>query len=108
MPQLHTARQDAVRLAEILGQQYEDELKNRGIESCVLAFRALSKSNIDFAAQAFNEIRIRGDCAAVALDVTGFFDNLDHKVLKNSWSALLGPEKLPSDHYAVTAILHLP
>ena len=84
-----------------LSQQYEKELGLRGVESCVLAFRALSKSNVDFAAQAFDEIRMRGDCAAVALDVTGFFDNLDHHILKERWATLIGRKTLPSDHYAV-------
>lgn len=85
----------------ILGQHYEKELRIRGIDSCVLAFRALSKSNVDFAAQAFNQIRVRGECAVVALDVIGFFDNLNHQILKNSWGSLIGVKTIPSDHYAV-------
>lgn len=84
-----------------LGMLYEDELKARKIDDHVLAFRSLGKSNIDFAAQAFESIRTRGDCSAVALDIKGFFDNLDHAQLKSSWALILNDVKLPSDHYAV-------
>ena len=87
--------------ASVLGKHYETELIGRGIESCVLAFRSLGQSNVDFAGRAFAEIQKRGDCAAVALDVSGFFDNLNHEILKKQWSMLLSRKRLPEDHYAV-------
>lgn len=84
-----------------LSALYERVLEKNGISDSVLAFRSLGKSNIDFAATAFNEIRKRGNCSAVALDISGFFDNLDHEILKKAWISLLDEPKLPSDHYAV-------
>ncbi len=84
-----------------LGQLYEKELKARRIDDHVLAFRALSKSNIDFAAEVFESIRAKGNCSAVAMDIKGFFDNLDHDYLKLAWALILKDVKLPSDHYAV-------
>lgn len=84
-----------------LGMLYEEELKERGIDDHVLAFRTLGKSNIDFAADAFESIREKGDCSAVAMDIKGFFDNLDHTHLKDTWALILKDVKLPSDHYAV-------
>jgi len=85
----------------LLGHLYELAIAKRGIDKSVLAFRALDKSNIDFAADAFERIRQKGNCSAVALDVSGFFDNLNHDYLKRAWRELLGIERLPDDHFAV-------
>jgi RNA-directed DNA polymerase len=84
-----------------LGMRYEAELEARVIDDHVLAFRSLGKSNIDFAAQAFGSIKVRGNCSAVALDIRGFFDNLNHEQLKSAWALILNDVKLPSDHFAV-------
>lgn len=69
----------------------------------VLAYRKFipAKSNIHFAQEAFTEIRQRGDCDVIALDVEGFFDTLDHGHLKSAWENLLGFDNLPDDHFAV-------
>lgn len=91
--------------ATILAERYEELLKTSKLDSNVLAFRPLGKSNIDFAAQAFKEIRSRGECAAVALDIKGFFDNLDHGVLKKAWCHVLGADVLPDDHFALFSSL---
>jgi len=84
-----------------LSELYEKVLKEKQISECVLAFRSLEKSNIDFAFNAFNEIRSRKNCSAVALDVSGFFDNLDHELLKSSWASLIDKDTLPADHFSV-------
>ena len=87
--------------AEVLGKLYEAQLGQQGLGDCVLAFRSLGKNNIDFAKAAFDEISARGDCVAVALDVTKFFDTIDHAQLKQRWMRLLVTSGLPRDHYAV-------
>ncbi|ELQ6046719.1 hypothetical protein R2200_002337 [Cronobacter malonaticus] len=87
--------------AAILSELYENELVKYGITKNVLAFRSLNKSNIEFASEAFKEITIRGNCSAVALDLTKFFDTLNHALLKDAWCRLLATDKLPDDHYAV-------
>lgn len=86
---------------ELLSTRYEDELIARGLRHVVLAFRSLGKNNIDFAKAAFDEIRSRGDCVTVALDITQFFDKINHAQLKVRWKALLGVKSLPEDHFAV-------
>lgn len=86
---------------ELLSARYEALIDNLGLGESVLAFRALGKNNIHFAKNAFDEIRSRGECIAVALDVTKFFDTLDHVQLKMRWKSLLGVDKLPADHFAV-------
>lgn len=87
--------------AATLNELYENELRTHRISESVLAFRALNKSNIEFANDAFQEIKKRGECSAVALDLSKFFDTLDHSFLKDAWCRLLSTDKLPKDHYAV-------
>lgn len=87
--------------AHQLSNAYEQEINKRDLQKSVLAFRSLGKSNVDFAFEAFETISSFGQCEVVALDVTGFFDNLDHALLKNGWAELLGQPQLPADHYAV-------
>lgn len=87
--------------ANLLSRKYESRLKSAGLSDCILAFRGLGKSNIDFAFEAFEQIKKMGECSAVALDFSKFFDTLDHSILKQSWANLLGEEKLPPDHFNV-------
>lgn len=86
---------------EQLNQAYENHLAEMEWSSAILAFRALGKSNIEFARDAFLDIAERESCCVIAIDIKGFFDNLDHAHLKNAWQALLGSNQLPDDHYAV-------
>lgn len=85
----------------LLSIRYEEELIKRDLSDCVLAFRTLGKSNIHFAAQGFSEIMKRNNSYVLGLDVRGFFDTLDHGILKSSWASVLGLSHLPADHYAV-------
>lgn len=84
-----------------LSRKYEERLAQLGLSDCVLAFRRLGKNNIHFANDAFNKIREIGDCGVVALDVSGFFDRIDHAILKDKWERLLSTSRLPPDHYAI-------
>ena len=81
---------------------YEDRLKILGIEECPIAYRQIpksgskgNKSNIDFAKDAFDEIKRLGNCAAIALDIESFFESLDHSLIMRAWRHLLGVEELP-------------
>ncbi len=88
--------------ASLLSAEYEKHLISNGLEDCVIAFRSLSgRSTIDHALSAFAYIRSAQNCLALAFDVTGFFDNIDHEKLKRSWCKILGKSTLPDDHYAV-------
>lgn len=86
----------------LLGMKYESFIsKSKRLHHSILAFRKLQKSNIDFAKDAFDKIKELGNCTALALDITGFFDNIDHFILKQQWCRILEVSKLPNDHYAV-------
>lgn len=80
---------------------YEAKLKEKNLSDSILAFRSLGKSNIDFAHEAFQKIKSTGECSAVALDFSKFFDTLDHQILKQKWAILLGKDSLPNDHFNV-------
>jgi RNA-directed DNA polymerase len=86
--------------AEKLGALYEAELAARDLQKVVIGYRK-GASNIRLARDAFLEIATRGSCAALALDISGFFDNISHHVLKAVWASLLNVTSLPEDHYAV-------
>lgn len=85
----------------LLMDLYEKRLKVAGLSENVIAFRALSKSNVDFAQEAFEWIDTHRPCVALGFDVKDFFGSLDHSLLRSIWSSLLGRPSLPSDHFAV-------
>lgn len=92
--------------AHRLSEAYEHHLKATSHGNCVLAYRSLGKSNVDFACEAFDRVRAMGDCVALAMDVEKFFDTLDHKLLKRAWADMLlkadpGGNHLSEDEYAV-------
>ena len=80
---------------------YEKALHELQLKDSVLAFRSLGKINIDFANTAFEKIKAHGDCTAIAMDISGFFDNLDHVILKSMWCKLLQENSLPDDHFNI-------
>jgi len=90
----------------LLGKRYEEEVQRRGLHENVLAFRSLGKNNIDFANDVFEIIKITGRCSAVALDITGFFDNLNHLVLKDVWGNYWDMSRFPT--ITLPYINHLP
>lgn len=114
-PIRYGARRDAyiyTRYRHVLSEAYETALLAKGLEGNVLAYRRIptpdgrgGKCNIHFAKDAFGAVQQMGNCAAVAIDISGFFESLDHALLKEAWENLLGVGRLPDDHFAVfTAI----
>lgn len=87
--------------AHLLTSLYETAIRANGVDSCSLAFRPLGKSNIEFAKEAFDQIVAHSPCCVLAIDVKGFFDNLDHDLLKSAWARILGLSRLPQDHFNV-------
>lgn len=96
----------------IIGERYEAVLNNNPeLSDCVSAYRHIpvgfgnkkGKSNIHFAKEVFDYIKSQDDCIALGFDISGFFDNLDHSLLKKAWADLLGYNNayLPPDHFNI-------
>lgn len=111
-PIRYAARRDAYIFAyyrHLLSEPYEAELERLGISHCPVAYRRIptendarrGKCNIQFAREAFDRIRQLGDCYAIAVDISSYFESIDHERLKALWCRLLGVERLPPDHFAV-------
>lgn len=66
-----------------------------------IAYRALGRSNGDFAAEAFRFAQSNAPVTILAFDVTSFFDTLDHGLLKARLKLVLGVSELPDDWYKV-------
>ena len=95
---------------EKLQSAYEDLLEAQPeLSHCITAYRQIPveddgqscKSNIHFAKEVFDVIRLKGECCAMAFDIESFFTNLDHQILKRAWCKLLGTKSLPPDHYNI-------
>jgi len=93
----------------ILAEKYEAVLRERGLDEFPIAYRKIpvqvgspkGKCNIHFAKEAFDEVVRRGNCVAITLDVSGFFESLDHAFLERKWCEVMGLRELPVDHKAV-------
>jgi hypothetical protein len=95
----------------LLVEAYEKHIKFKKYKNSVVAYRKIPlceesnkhKCNIDFAKTVFQYIAANDDkkLTVIVADVTKFFDNLSHKILKKQWCRVLGQLSLPDDHYNV-------
>jgi hypothetical protein len=99
--------------AELLSEEYEKILSHKNLTDVVTAYRKIPiangskkhKCNIDFAVDVFKSINEfpKDNFVAIAFDIKGFFDNLNHKLLREKWKTVLGinNQPLPHDHFNV-------
>jgi hypothetical protein len=87
---------------------YEAELSKREIGHAVLAYRRLAKSdgrghkcNVHFAHDVFSTISSLESSLVYTLDISKFFESLDHRTIKRRWMQLIGVRTMPADHYCV-------
>lgn len=80
---------------------YEQALMNDGTSGVVLAYRKGGGANIHHAKALFHEVRTRGDCTVFAMDISGFFDCLDHTMLRDEVGRLVGTSRLEGHHATV-------
>jgi len=66
-----------------------------GLSDSVLAYRALGRGNYDFSAEVLAFAKTHAPVTILAFDVSSFFDNLDHTLLKRRLKAVLGVTSLP-------------
>ncbi len=90
-----------------LNEKYQTYISKNGFSNCVLAYRTdlNGKCNIQFAKDVFSIVRAKiekeNSCTVIALDIKGYFDNIDHKILKEKWCKVLEVENLPMDQFKV-------
>ena len=95
-----------------LSEKYEIFLKNESLENVVSAYRKIpckdskrNKCNIEIANEVFEFIKTKlatgEEVAVITFDIKGFFDNLDHKVIKQTWKKILSGKEMEKDVYAV-------
>lgn len=106
----YASRRDAYIYAKyrrILSPLYEDKLLSLGISNVSIAYRKIKgssgsgKCNIDFAKDAFDFISVCEHCYVITLDISKFFESLDHSRIERIWCELLEVNSLPEDHAAV-------
>lgn len=90
-----------------LTEKVEEYISETNLNECVLAYRSLNKCNVDFAKEVFDYIKSKGQCTAIALDIKGFFDNLNHDILKKNWLTVINTnseeqlQRIPLDQFKV-------
>jgi hypothetical protein len=88
-----------------LNQLYQSYIHDHGFADCVLAYRSdTGKNNIQYSKEVFDTVKTYdnelGGCTVVALDIKGYFDNINHEVLKNKWTKVWG-SRLPEDQFKI-------
>lgn len=71
----------------------------------VIAYRKLGKANYHFAKEVFDFVRLRSPCTMMCFDISGFFNNLDWKILKSALKEILGVESLSEDWQTIYRVL---
>ncbi|MCB8964209.1 MAG: hypothetical protein H6536_04120 [Bacteroidales bacterium] len=86
-----------------INEIYQQYIRKNGFDDCVLAYRSDldGKCNIQFAKEVFDNIKSQKLCSAIALDIKGYFDNIDHKILKEKWCKVIDKDNLPDDQYKI-------
>jgi len=98
--------------ANKLSELYENYIVSRNLHRVVTAYRKIQitnkkknrgMNNVDFAEEIFDFIRSNNEnnLFVITFDIKGFFDNLDHKKIKETWKKLLKCKSLPDDHYNI-------
>lgn len=99
--------------SQLISVEYEKLLKQYNLDESILAYRSIpkdkkniegpNKCNIDFANDVFEYISDYKDeeFVVIAFDIKSFFDNLDHKVLREIWSKIFNVSELSKAHFNV-------
>ena len=87
----------------LLNTLYQEKLSETSFNSVPIAYRSDlgSKCNIQFSKEVFDHIKSLDSAITILTDVSSFFDNIDHQILKKNWCKILGTEQLPADHFKV-------
>ena len=93
----------------MLKKRYEARIGGTQLAESIVGYRHIpreespdkGKSNIDFAKDVKDLTQQHDMSVVICLDVSKFFDTMDHKLIKEKWANLVGCENLPMGHYTV-------
>jgi RNA-directed DNA polymerase len=93
----------------ILKTRYESQITDTPLDESIVAYRKIlrtdgsgrGKSNIEFATEVSQLARKHSKCVVLCLDITKFFDTMNHDQVKETWQNVLGVSTLPDGHYMV-------
>lgn len=92
----------------LLQEEYEKYLINNEISENVTAYRKIKiadtdkgKSNLHHAKEVFDYIKKQISCVVITQDIEGFFDNIDHTILKDMICNIKNSNKLDDSFYKV-------
>jgi hypothetical protein len=103
-PIMYASHRDACILSKYahdLTQLLDAHYAATNLHENVIGYRKLGRANYDFAAAACQFARAFAPCVVMCFDVTGFFDHLDHSILKRKLKQILKVDELSDDWYAV-------
>lgn len=103
-PIMYASHRDACifsKYAHELNAKLEAYYLATGLASHVVAYRSLGKSNYDFAGAARDAAIVLAPCVVLCFDISGFFDHLDHKLLRSRLKRILEVKELSDDWYSV-------
>ncbi|MED5046748.1 reverse transcriptase domain-containing protein [Bacillus siamensis] len=86
-----------------LNNHYNSVVGELGINEVATAYRnnLSGKSNINFAKEVIDFIKVQQSAYIFVADFTNFFDTLDHRYLKEKIRYVLKKDTLPNDYYNV-------
>ena len=95
--------------AYMLKERYDKLIAGTPLDSSVIAYRRIprddgsgrNKSNVDFANDIYHAVRSYEQCAVLCVDIKGFFDNMRHDNIRQSWLEVIGESDLPIGHSVV-------
>lgn len=85
------------RLSKLLDRWY----KQNSLHDSVVAYRSLGKGNYDFARRVQDYVQAHENLTVMCFHVTGFFDNLEHEMLKQRLKLIFKVTDLPEDWFKV-------
>ncbi len=112
-PIRYCSRRDAAIFAKYRASfsvHYEDYLVRKGIEKIPIAYRKIpkitggNKSNIEFAKDVFDACRELGNCDVTVVDISSFFEKIDHSILRKNLVKVLGKELGPDEQAVFNAV----
>lgn len=88
---------------DLLNCSYNSYCESNDIDDCSTAYRnnKKGKSNIDFAAEVIKSIKEYDNAYIFIGDFQSFFDNLNHKKIKQRMKNILNADKLGNDWYNI-------